>query len=82
MQVDLEATGEDPKENPEFIMLRNKFDLLVEMQWWMSRCLFDSWSFGFGIRKNWQVVTTKGDNDGIQAINVTSILKKLLDDLQ
>ena len=75
LQIDMEALGEDPKNNPEFIKLRHKYDTVVEFQWILLRSSTNFWTGDIGIRKNWEIVEPKSSqNDGDVPAKIIKLL--------
>ncbi len=74
LQVDLEAAGEDPKQNAEFNMHKQRHETLQEIFWLLLRCHVTVWGVDIGIRKGWEVVQYHSDDDKLPK----ALLKKLL----
>jgi hypothetical protein len=72
--VDIEASGEEPTENKQFIEHKNKHDVLLEIFWMLLRYHVDHWSGSVGIRANWEVVVTPDSSSN----DPTPMIRKLL----
>jgi hypothetical protein len=74
LQVDIQATGEDPKTSPEYNQFKQRQDTLLEMFWFLLRSAMNAWGNDIGIRKGWEVVQCHSSDDN----DKMSLLKKLL----
>jgi hypothetical protein len=74
MQIDIEATGEDPKASPDYNQFKQRQEVLLEMFWFLMRSTMNIWGTDIGIRKGWEVVQCNSDDDKLPK----ALLKKLL----
>jgi hypothetical protein len=75
LQVDLEASGEDPIQNINYNQLKQKFETLQEIFWFLIRTHFAAWGMGVGIRRGWTFVNT----DGSKGDKMPTLLRKILE---
>jgi hypothetical protein len=74
LQIDIEATGEDPKLSPEYNQYKQRMETLLEMFWFLLRSHGNFWGNDIGIRKGWEVVQCGNNDDQLPK----ALLKKLL----
>lgn len=75
LQVDIEATGENPKLNPDFNQYKQRQDTLLEIFWLVLRASVNIWGVDIGIRKGWEIVQCNSDDDNKLP---KALLRKLL----
>lgn len=76
LQIDLEASGDDPLKSITFNQLKQKHETLQEIFWLLLRTHMDKWEMGMGIRKDWEVVNT----DDAKSPGLPSLLRKLFEE--
>jgi len=76
MQVDLQAIGDEPSNSPSFNQLKQKYETLQEIFWFLLRAHYNHWGMGIGVRRNWKVVNT----DGNKSSKLPAVLRRLLEE--
>ena len=80
LQIDLECSGEDLKSHGELHMIKQKYETLLEMFWYLLRAQFDLWKGDIGIRKGWVVVQKQSEDSGeVTTMPFPKFLRKLIE---